>query len=79
MVAQFFLCVYSTRSVDSKELHPKQNLWLSKAGKYLCVANNLGKVFRATFIELVCQASYYLPANTLGEWNVYMSVRVMVH
>jgi hypothetical protein len=22
MVAQFFLCVYSTRSVDSKELHP---------------------------------------------------------
>ncbi|MCG6202264.1 transposase [Psychromonas antarctica] len=60
-------------------LNKNKTLWLSKAVKYLCVANNLDKVFRATFIELVCQASYYLPANALGEWNVYMSVRVMVH
>ena len=44
-------------------------MWLSKAGKYLFVADNLAQVFRGKFIELMCKAAYYLPAKTPKEWN----------
>jgi hypothetical protein len=35
----------------------------------LFVADNLAQVFRGKFIELMCKAGYYLPANTPTSWN----------
>ena len=55
--------------VPAGALNKNKTRWLSKAGKYLFVADNLAKVFRAKFIELMVQADYYLPANTPKEWN----------
>ena len=49
-------------------LNKRKTLWMSKADKYLFVADNLAMVFRAKFIELMCQAGYYMPANTPKEW-----------
>jgi len=54
--------------VPAGALNKRKTLWLSKAGKYLFVADNLAIVFRAKFIELMCQAGYYMPANTPKEW-----------
>jgi hypothetical protein len=50
-------------------LNKRKTLWLSKAGKYLFVADNLAKVFRGKFITLMCAAGYYLPAKTPTSWN----------
>lgn len=46
-----------------------KTLWLSKAGKYLFVADNLAKVFRGKFIELMTKTGYYLPAKTPISWS----------
>jgi hypothetical protein len=56
--------------VPAGALNKDKTMWLSKTGKYLFVAGNLAKVFRAKFIELMNQAGYYLPANTPKKWNV---------
>ncbi len=55
--------------VPAGALNKNKTMWLSKTGKYLFVADNLAKVFRAKFIELMVKAGYYLPANTPKEWN----------
>ena len=55
--------------VPAGGLNKSKTLWLSKAGNYLFVADNLAKVFRGKFISLMCEAGYYLPANTPKEWN----------
>lgn len=55
--------------VPAGGLNKDKTLWLNKTGKYLFVANNLAKVFRGKFIELMCRAGYYLPANTPKAWN----------
>ena len=55
--------------VPAGALNKHKTMWLSKTGKYLFVANNLAKVFRGKFIELMCKAGYYLPAKTSKEWN----------
>lgn len=55
--------------VPAGALNKNKTRWLSKTGKYLFVANNLAKVFRAKFITLMCAAGYYLPAKTPKSWN----------
>jgi len=55
--------------VPAGGLNKHTTLWLNKAGKYLFVADNLAKVFRGKFIELMCKAGYYLPAQTPKSWN----------
>jgi hypothetical protein len=55
--------------VPAGSLNKSKTLWLSKAGKYLFVADNLAKVFRGKFIELMVKVVYYLPANTPASWN----------
>jgi hypothetical protein len=55
--------------VPAGGLNKRKTLWLSKAGKYLFVADNLAKVFRGKFITLMCAAGYYLPAKTPTSWN----------
>lgn len=54
--------------VPAGGLNKDKTLWMSKANKYLFVANNLATVFRAKFIDLMLQAGYSLPANTPKEW-----------
>lgn len=55
--------------VPAGGLNKRKTLWLSKSEKYLFVADNLAKVFRGKFIELMCKAGYYLPAKTPKSWN----------
>ena len=55
--------------VPAGALNKNKTVWLSKVGKYLFVADNLAKVFRGKFIELMCKAGYYLPAKTPTSWN----------
>ena len=55
--------------VPAGALNKDKTLWLSKVGKYLFVTENLATVFRGKFIELMCNAGYYLPAKTPKEWN----------
>jgi hypothetical protein len=55
--------------VPAGALNKNKTMWLSKAGKYLFVADNLAQVFRGKFIELMCNAGYYLPAKTPKAWN----------
>jgi len=55
--------------VPAGALNKHKTMWLSKAGKYLFVADNLAKVFRGKFIGLMCKAGYYLPAKTPASWN----------
>ena len=54
--------------VPAGALNKNKTMWMSKAGKYLFVSDNLAKVFRAKFIELMHQAGYSLPADTPKEW-----------
>jgi hypothetical protein len=55
--------------VPAGGLNKSKTLWLSKAGKYLFVADNLAKVFRGKFIQLMCAAGYHLPSKTPKAWN----------
>ena len=54
--------------VPAGGLNKHKTLWLSKSEKYLFVADNLAKVFRGKFIELMCKAGYYLPVHTPTSW-----------
>ena len=55
--------------VPAGSLNQRKTLWQNKPGKFLFKADNLARVFRGKFIELMCDAHYYLPANTPEEWN----------
>lgn len=56
--------------VPAGGLDKSHTLWQQKTGKYLFNANNVAKVFRGKFIEKLCEAGYYLPANTPKSWVV---------
>lgn len=54
--------------VPGGSMNTSQTLWQKKSGKYLFKANNLAKVFRGKFINLMFEAGYYLPSKTPKEW-----------
>lgn len=54
--------------VPSGGLNSDRTLWQKKSGKYLFKADNLAKVFRGKFIQLMLEAGYYLPKETPRNW-----------
>ena len=56
--------------VPAGGLDKSKKHWQQKSGKYLFNANNLAKVFRGKFIELMVTSGYYLPPKAPTSWVV---------